>query len=90
MTNCIDGSNAEETSSQPTKISNIEHQMLECKLVLLGDDGEPLKPSMNVATTKRKDTEVCLNACGQATEMELFPCLSDTFGTPNTVPKDIP
>nr|GEW60863.1 RNA-directed DNA polymerase, eukaryota, reverse transcriptase zinc-binding domain protein [Tanacetum cinerariifolium] len=42
--------------------------MLEGKLVLVGDDGIPLKP---------------LNVDGQATVMDHFPCLSNTFGTPN-------
>ncbi|GJX16593.1 hypothetical protein Tco_0217425 [Tanacetum coccineum] len=42
------------------------------KLVLLGDDEEPLKP---------------LNVYGQANAMKSFPCLSDTFGTPNTFTK---
>ena len=36
--------NEEDTSSLAVKIRNIEHQMLEGKHVLLGNDMEPLKP----------------------------------------------
>ena len=64
--------NEEDTSSLAAKIHDIERQMLYGKHVLLGDDGEHLKP---------------LNVDGQTNTMESFPCLSDTFGTPNTSTK---
>ncbi|GJW37319.1 hypothetical protein Tco_0060239 [Tanacetum coccineum] len=53
-------------------INDIERQMLEGKLVLVGYDGLPLKP---------------MNDDGQTTIMDHFPWLSDTFGTPNTTTK---
>ncbi|GJY78350.1 RNA-directed DNA polymerase, eukaryota, reverse transcriptase zinc-binding domain protein [Tanacetum coccineum] len=61
--------NKEDTRSITVKIHDIERQMLEGKLVLVGDDRIPLKP---------------LNFDGQAIVMNHFPCSSDTFGTPNT------
>ncbi|PWA43162.1 protein argonaute 4A [Artemisia annua] len=54
------------------KIRDREHKMLEGKLMLVGDDGVPLKP-LNV---------------GQPTAMEPFLCFSDMFGTPNSSTKD--
>ncbi|GJS26752.1 hypothetical protein Tco_0487372 [Tanacetum coccineum] len=61
--------NKEDMSSTVAKIHDIERQMLEGKLVLVGDDEIPLKP---------------LNVDGQATIMDHFPCLSNTFSTSNT------
>ncbi|GKG03790.1 hypothetical protein Tco_0314177 [Tanacetum coccineum] len=60
--------NKEDMSSIVAKIHDIERQMLEGKLVLVGDDEIPLKP---------------LNVDGQATIMDHFPCLSDTMNVAN-------
>lgn len=46
------------------KVSNIERQIIEGKLVLMGEDGDPLKP---------------LKAGGLANIMEEFPCLSNSL-----------
>lgn len=54
------------------QIRDIERQMLESKLVLVGDDVVPLKP---------------LNAVGQANTMDPFSCIADTFGAHNTFTK---
>ncbi|GKB46970.1 RNA-directed DNA polymerase, eukaryota, reverse transcriptase zinc-binding domain protein [Tanacetum coccineum] len=70
---------AEEESTMAFELIKFIKSMLEelnayvgGKLVLVGDDGIPLKP---------------LNVDGQATVMDPFPCLSNTFGTPNTSTK---
>ncbi|GJY95863.1 hypothetical protein Tco_0512224 [Tanacetum coccineum] len=65
-------SNKEGTSSLAVNIHDIERQIIKGKLVLVGDYGIPLKP---------------LNADGQATSMDHFPCMSNMFGTPNTTTK---
>ncbi|GJX96758.1 hypothetical protein Tco_0352556 [Tanacetum coccineum] len=59
-------SNKDDASSIVAKIHDIKSQMLEGKLVLVGDDVIPLKP---------------LNVDGQAYAMDPFPCLSDTFAS---------
>nr|GEU47851.1 copia protein [Tanacetum cinerariifolium] len=64
--------NMEDMSSIVAKIHDIERQMLEGKLVFVGDDEMPLKS---------------LNVDGQATVMDHFPYLFDTFGAPNTTTK---
>nr|GEV47828.1 retrovirus-related Pol polyprotein from transposon TNT 1-94 [Tanacetum cinerariifolium] len=64
--------NTEDMSSIVAKIHDIERQMLEGKLVFVGDDEMPLK---------------YLNVDGQATVMDHFPYLFDTFGAPNTTTK---
>ncbi|PWA90417.1 basic-leucine zipper domain-containing protein [Artemisia annua] len=64
--------NVEDTGSIAAKIQDIERQLLEGKLVLMGNDGEPLKS---------------LKSDGQANTMEVFPCLSDSLSTPNTSTK---
>ena len=71
-TKCHATGNEEDTSSLAEKIHDVERQMLHGKLVLVGDDGEPLK---------------LLNIDGQTNSMESFPCFLDTFGTPNTSTK---
>ncbi|GKB09536.1 hypothetical protein Tco_0837848 [Tanacetum coccineum] len=62
----VSGNNV-DTSSIAAKIHDMERQMLEGKLVLVGDDGIPVKS---------------LNVDGQASSMDPFTCLSNTFGTP--------
>ncbi|GJS96527.1 hypothetical protein Tco_0803495 [Tanacetum coccineum] len=49
--------NEEDTSSLTAKIRNIERQMLEVKLMLLGDDGERLKPEMSAIDSSVKSQE---------------------------------
>ncbi|GJT30398.1 hypothetical protein Tco_0910673 [Tanacetum coccineum] len=61
--------NKVDTSSIAAKIHDIEHQILEGKLMLVGDDGIHVKPFI---------------VDGQASA---FPCLSNTFGTPNITTK---
>ncbi|GKA28065.1 retrovirus-related pol polyprotein from transposon TNT 1-94 [Tanacetum coccineum] len=54
-----------------TKIDDMERKMLEGNLLLVGDDGVPFKP---------------VNADSQAT-VELFPSMSESFGSPNSSAK---
>ncbi|GJT44078.1 putative reverse transcriptase domain-containing protein [Tanacetum coccineum] len=64
--------NKEDKTSITTMIHDTKRQMLEGKLVLVGDDGIPVKS---------------LNVDGQASSMDHFPCMSNMFGTPNTTTK---
>nr|GEU87632.1 hypothetical protein [Tanacetum cinerariifolium] len=64
--------NTDDMSFIAVKINDIECKMLEGMLALVGD---------NVILIKT------LNVDGQSTAVDHFPCLSDTFGTPNTSTK---
>lgn len=61
----------EETCSIVAKINDMEHKILEAKLVLVGNDVVTLKP---------------VNADSQAT-VEPFPSLYESFGSPYTSAK---
>nr|GEY23532.1 hypothetical protein [Tanacetum cinerariifolium] len=58
--------NEEDTSSLTAKIRNTERQMLEGKLMLLGDDSERLKPGMSAFDFSAKSQEqlLCTTALG--------------------------